>query len=76
MHVQVPTISAAPRIPLREIAETRVSIPDCVLSVQVEFKTLEFGALSNLILLFTRLGLTCKCLRYHGNGGIFVVHSS
>lgn len=68
MNVHSTDLSVRPRIPVTRILETRGSFPRCTLSFEVEFEVEELDAVSDLVLLFKRAGLTCDGLRYRRNG--------
>lgn len=71
MNIHATDLSVKSRVPVERILEARASFPHCMLSFEVEFEGEELTALSDLVVLFTRTGLTCDCLRYRRNGTIF-----
>ena len=72
MNVHATNVSAGARIPVARIVEARRSLPHCALSFEVEFAAEGLEALSDLVTLFIRAGLTCDALRYSGNGSVLV----
>ncbi len=70
MNVLAPELSATSGIPVDRIFEARASFPHCGLSFEVEFEVVQWTALSDLVLLIARSGLTCDHLRYHGSGTV------
>ena len=70
MNVHASNLSAKSRIPVERILEARVSFPHCSLSFEVEFEAEELTDLSDLVVLFARIQLTCDSLRYYGKGTV------
>ncbi len=70
MNVHSTNLSAGSGIPVARIAEARRSLPHCALSFELEFEAQGLQAVSDLVVLFTRAGLTCDALRYSASGSI------
>ncbi|MEO9877221.1 MAG: hypothetical protein ABJM26_01500 [Anderseniella sp.] len=73
MNIHTSGLSPKSRIPVERILEARASFPHGALSFEIEFEGEGLTALSDLVLLFTRAGLTCDCLRYRRNGTILAL---
>lgn len=64
MNIHSTDVHSTCRIPVERVAEARSSFSACSLSFEVEFEADGLVALSDLVLLINRSGLTCDHLKY------------